>query len=107
MECVVCGSAAASERNECTARGYRRFRCRACGKQFNKQRAGSLNRYPGDVIALVVLWRLRYGIVKRPENTSFFIDPAILTGTSADRTRDSAERAGEGVRATLQDRQRS
>jgi transposase-like protein len=42
--------------------GYRRFRCGACGKQFNERSSGQLNRtqYPSDVIALVVLWRLRY-----------------------------------------------
>src|ERR1700734_695165 len=57
MECVGCGSAAVSERSECTAQGYRRFRCRACGKQFNERSAGVLNRtqYPSDIIALVVL----------------------------------------------------
>jgi hypothetical protein len=33
MECVCCGSAAVAERPERTARGYRRFRCRDCGKQ--------------------------------------------------------------------------
>jgi hypothetical protein len=62
MECVGCKSEDVSERSECTAQGYRRFRCRACGKQFNERSAGSLNRtqYPSDVIALVVLWRLRY-----------------------------------------------
>ena len=45
-----------------TAQGYRRFRCRACGKQFNERSGTLLNRaqYPSDVIALVVLWRLRY-----------------------------------------------
>jgi putative transposase len=62
MECARCGSAAVSERSEHTAQGYHRFRCRACGKQFNERGAGSLNRtqYPSDVIALVVLWPLRY-----------------------------------------------
>ncbi len=67
MECVGCRSAAVSERSECTAQGYRRFRCRACGKQFNERSAGVLNRtqYPSDVIALVVLWRLRYKLSLR------------------------------------------
>jgi transposase-like protein len=48
MECVGCGSATVSERSERTAQGYRRFRCRACGKQFNERSAGILNRtqYP-------------------------------------------------------------
>src|SRR5215472_276870 len=62
MKCVACGGAAISERPERTAQGYRRFRCRDCGKQFNERNGGSLNRtqYPSDVIALVVFWRLRY-----------------------------------------------
>jgi hypothetical protein len=64
MECVGCGSAAVSERSERTTKGYRRFRCRARGKQFNERSAGSLIRtqYPSDVIALVVLWRKTSGI---------------------------------------------
>ena len=67
MECVACGSAAVAERPERTARGYRRFRCRDCGKQFNDRSAGLLNhtQYPSDVIALVVLWRLRYRLTLR------------------------------------------
>ena len=62
MECVDCGSAATSERRDRTAQGYRRFRCRDCGWEFNERSGGLLNRtqYPSDVIALVVLWRLRH-----------------------------------------------
>src|SRR3954464_9675920 len=61
MRCLECGSEAVTERPERTAQGYRRFRCRACGKQFNERSGTLLNRtqYPSDVIALVVLWRLR------------------------------------------------
>ena len=44
MNCVCCGSAAVTERREVTARGYRRFRCRTCGRQFNERSAGVLNR---------------------------------------------------------------
>jgi putative transposase len=67
MDCVCCGSAAVAERPERTARGYRRFRCRECGKQVNERSGGALNRthYPSDVIALVVLWRLRYRLTLR------------------------------------------
>src|SRR5918995_2897758 len=67
MACVACGSAAATERPERTARGYRRFRCRDCGKQYNERSGGPLNRaqYPSDVISLVVLWRLRYRLTLR------------------------------------------
>ena len=67
MDCVCCGSAAVAERPERTAQGYRRFRCRDCAKQFNERSAGVLNRtqYPSDIIALVVLWRLRYRLTLR------------------------------------------
>ena len=67
MRCVACGSEAVTERPERTVQGYRRFRCRACGKQFNERSGGLLNRtqYPSDVIALVVLWRLRYKLSLR------------------------------------------
>ena len=66
MHCPACGSAAIRERPERTAQGYRRFRCR-CGKQFNERSAGVLNKaqYPSDIIALVVLWRLRYKLSLR------------------------------------------
>ncbi len=67
MRCLECGSEVVTERPERTAQGYRRFRCRACGKQFNERSGTLLNRaqYPSDVIALVVLWRLRYKLVLR------------------------------------------
>ena len=65
MKCVRCGSAVVSERSERTAQGYRRFRCRTCGKQFNERSPGALNRmqYPPGVVTLVLLWRLRYKAV--------------------------------------------
>src|SRR4051794_30825685 len=44
-----------------SAGDVRRGGLRACGKQFNERSGTLLNRaqYPSDVIALVVLWRLR------------------------------------------------
>jgi len=67
MRCIGCGSAAVTERPERTAQGYRRFRCRLCGRQFNERSGTVLNRaqYPSDVVALVVLWRLRYKLSLR------------------------------------------
>jgi putative transposase len=64
-----------SERPELTSRGYRRFRCRACGKQFNERSGRILNRtrYPSDVIALVVFWRLRYKLSLRDLPEMFLI----------------------------------
>ena len=54
-------------------RATSRFRCRDCGKQFNERSAGLLNRvqYPSDVIALVVLWRLRYRLTLRDLSEMF------------------------------------
>ncbi len=67
MECVACGGTAITERSDRTAQGYRRFRCREGGRQFNERSDGILNRaqYPSDVIALVVFWRLRYKLSLR------------------------------------------
>ena len=67
MNCVCCGSAAVTERREVTARGYRRFRCRDCGRQFNERSGGVLNRtcLPSDIIAFVVFCRLRYRLTLR------------------------------------------
>src|SRR3712207_9542760 len=67
MDCVACGSAAVTERPECTARGYRRFRCRDCGKQYNERSGTPLNhaQYPSDVVAPVVPWRLGYRLTPR------------------------------------------
>jgi putative transposase len=58
-----------------TSRGNRRFRCRACGKQFNELSGRILNRtrYPSDVIALVVFWRLRYKLSLRDLPEMFLI----------------------------------
>src|ERR1700760_2193741 len=81
MGCIGCGSTAVSERSERTAQGYRRFRCRDCGKQFNERSAGSLNRtqYPSDVIALVVLWRLRYKLSLRDLPEMFLIRGIVFS----------------------------
>ncbi|WP_284947779.1 IS6 family transposase [Acidisoma cladoniae] len=67
MDCVGCGSSAVNERREVTARGYRRYRCRDCGRQFNERSGGVLNRacLPSDIIAFVGFCRLRYRLTLR------------------------------------------
>ena len=67
MHCPKCRSTAVKERPERTAQDYRRFRCLDCTKRFNERSGGLLNgtQYPSDVIALVVLWRLRYKLSLR------------------------------------------
>src|SRR6201995_1886270 len=81
MRCQACGSAAVSERPERTAHGYRRFRCRTCGKQSNERSGGLLNRtqFPSDVIALVVLWRLRYKLSLRDLSEMFLIRGIVFS----------------------------
>ena len=81
MDCVACGSAVVTERPERTARGYRRFRCRDCGKQYNERSGGLLNhtQYPSDVIALVVLWRLRYRLTLRDLAEMFLVRGIVFS----------------------------
>jgi transposase-like protein len=81
MQCVGCGSEAVTERPERTAQGYKRFRCRACGKQFNERSGALLNRaqYPSDVIALVVLWRLRYKLALRDLPEMFLVRGIVFS----------------------------
>jgi putative transposase len=103
MRCIGCGSTAVSERSERTTQGYRRFRCRACGKQFNERSESLLNRtqYPSDVIALVVLWRLRYKLNLRDLPEMFLIRGIVF---SHEAVRDWEARLtpglaeGEGLR---------
>jgi hypothetical protein len=86
MECVDCGFAATSERRDRTAQGYRRFRCRDCGRQFNERSGGLLNRtqYPSDIIALVVLWRLRYRLTLQ-DLSEMFLERGIIFSHEAVR----------------------
>ena len=81
MRCPKCRSTAVRERAERTAQGYRRFRCLDCAKQFNERSGGLLNRtqYPSDVIALVVLWRLRYKLSLRDLAEMFLIRGFVFT----------------------------
>src|SRR5688572_12801157 len=81
MQCIACGSERVTERPERTAQGYCRFRCRACGKQFNERTGGLLNRtqYPSDVVALVVLWRLRYKLSLRDLPEMFLVRGVVFS----------------------------
>src|SRR5215210_6560221 len=81
MRCLECGSEAVTERPERTAQGYCRFRCRTCGKQYNERSDTLLNhaQYPSDVIALVVLWRLRYRLTLRDLAEIFFVRGIVFS----------------------------
>src|ERR1700674_4325540 len=81
IRCPACRSTAVSERPERMAQGYHRFRCGSCGKQFNERSSGLLNRaqFPSDVIALVVLWRLRYKLSLRDLAEMFLIRGLVFS----------------------------
>jgi len=79
MDCPHCDSSTVTERPDVTLRGYRRCRCRTCGRSF-KERTGSLfNRlqYPPAVMSLVVLWRVRYKLSLR-DLAEMCLDHGIL-----------------------------
>ncbi|MBS0639617.1 MAG: IS6 family transposase [Proteobacteria bacterium] len=100
-----CGSVAVSERPERTVQGYRRFRCRTCAKQFNERSAGLLNRtqFPSDVIALVVLWRLRYKLSLRDLSEMFLIRGIVF---SYEAVRDWEAKLTPALAETLRRRRR-
>ena len=79
MECVDCGCTATSRRRDRTAQGYRRFRCRDCGRQFNERSGGLPNRtqYPSDIMGLVVRWRLRYRLILQ-DLSEMFLERGIV-----------------------------
>jgi putative transposase len=105
MRCIGCGSAVVSERPERTVQGYRRFRCRACGKQFNERSGGVLNRtqFPSDVIALVVLWRLRYKLSLRDLSEMFLLRGIVF---SYEAVRDWEAKLTPALTETLRRRRR-
>src|ERR1700709_620493 len=100
MGCIGCGLGGLSERSERTAPGYRRVRRRACAQRFNERSAGSLNRtqYPSDVIALVVLWRLRYKLALRDLPEMFLIRGVVF---SHEAVRDWETKLAPGLAESL------
>src|SRR2546427_7212618 len=74
MRCPHCESAATGKRRERTELGYRRFRCRACLREFNERTGTRFNhlQYPTDVVCLVVLWRARFHFFLRGLPEKFF-----------------------------------
>ena len=106
MRCLGCGSMAVTERPELTVQGYRRFRCRACGQQFNERSAGLLNRtqYPSDVIALVVLWRLRYKLSLRDLTEMFLLRGIVFSHGRAAKQIDGRDWEAKLTPALAEDR---
>ena len=66
---------ATAEREGRTVHGFRRIRCRDCGRLFNERTGTALNRVqvPTDIVFLVVFWRLRYKLSLRDLAEMFLI----------------------------------
>jgi putative transposase len=75
MDCPRCHSSSTTEREGRTVHGFRRFRCRDCGRRFNERTGTALNRVqvPTDIVFLVVFWRLRYKLSLRDLAEMFLI----------------------------------
>ena len=67
MQCPCCSSTDTCSLERLTVLGYRRFRCRCCGRRFNERTGTVFNfiEFPTDVVLLVVRWRLRYKLSLR------------------------------------------
>jgi transposase-like protein len=67
MNCPHCQSSSTTEQEGRTVHGFRRFRCRECGRRYNERTGTVLNRVqvPTDIVFLVVFWRLRYKLSLR------------------------------------------
>jgi putative transposase len=87
MRCPHCRSSATTKRSDRTELGYRRFRCRACQREFNERTGTAFNRlqYPTDVVCLVVLWRFRYKLSLR-DLAEMFLERGVSFTHEAVRT---------------------
>lgn len=81
MLCPHCQSSSTTEQKGRTAHGFRRFRCRDCGRRFNERTGTVLNRVqmPTDLVFLVVFWRLRYKLSLRDLAEMFLIRGLVFT----------------------------
>src|SRR3954465_3781380 len=79
MDCPHWQSPSTTEREGRTVHGFRRFRCRDCGRRFNERTATALNRgqVPTDIMFL--FWRLRYKLSLRDLAEIFLIRGIVFT----------------------------
>src|SRR4051795_3074156 len=81
MDCPHCQSSSTTKREGRTVQGFRRFRCRECGRRYNERTGTVLNRVqvPTDIVFLVVFWRLRYKLSLRELAEMFLIRGIVFT----------------------------
>jgi len=79
MDCPHCHSSSTLEREGRTVHGFRRFRCRDCGRRFNERTGTALNRVqvPTDIVFL--FWRLRYKLSLRDLAEMLLIRGLVFT----------------------------
>src|SRR3954447_10056022 len=97
MNCPHCQSSSTTERQGRTVHGFRRFRCRECGRRFNERTGTAQNRVPTDIVFLVVFWRLRYKLSLRDLAEMFLIRGIVFTHEAV-RDWELAPLLAEGLR---------
>jgi putative transposase len=87
MNCPHCQSSSTTEREGRTVHGFRRYRCRDCGRRYNERTGTVLNRVqvPTDIMFLVVFWRLRYKLSLRDLAEMFLIRGIVFTHEATGR----------------------
>ncbi len=100
--CPTCSSCSTSELSQRTVLGYRRFRCRDCGRRFNERSGTPFNflEVPTDIMLLVVRWRLRYTLSLR-DLAEMFLDVIGFQGVHWGRATRSEGASAAGEEAVL------
>jgi putative transposase len=81
MDCPHCHSSSTIEREGRTVHGFRRFRCRGCGRRFNERTGTALNRVQvaTDIMFLMVFWRVRSKLSHRDLAEMFLNRDIVFT----------------------------
>src|SRR4051812_47925409 len=79
MDCPHCQSSSTTERQGRTVHGFRRFRCRECGRRFNERTGTSLNRVQVPTDIMFLFFRLRYKLSLRELAEMFLIRGIVFT----------------------------
>src|SRR3954454_17306219 len=99
MNCPHCQSSSTAEQEGRTVHGFRRFRCRECGRRYDERTGTVLNRVQvlTDIVFLVVFWRLRYKLSLRDLAEMFLIRGLVFTHEAV-RDWELAPLLAEGLR---------
>src|SRR3954462_10569370 len=79
MNCPHCQSSSTAEQEGRTVHGFRRFRCRKCGRRYNERTGTVLNRVQVPTDIMFLFWRLRYKLSLRDLAEMFLIRGLVFT----------------------------